>query len=224
MPVKMLMRRLKGFFVYRVLHVDDTPHRIALGVAIGIFVTWTPTLGFQMIITLALSWLLGANKLVGVPFVWISNPVTLGAIYYPNFMLGRRLLGAHYEAPRFTQVLMVSGDSWIETWILRVQAWWSATYNVMAPLWLGSLIVGFVLGVATYVAIRYSVVAYRKALERRRRHVRELRKQRKARQKNRLPWRRRRDGQDEQPELREQNQQEPHAGGANRYEDRTDGA
>ncbi len=204
MPVKMLMRRLKGFFIYRVLHVDDTPHRIALGVAIGIFVTWTPTQGFQMMITLALSWLLKANKLVGVPFVWISNPVTLGAIYYPNFMLGRWLLGAHYEAPKFRHILMVSGDSWIRTWILRVQAWWSATYNVMAPLWLGSLIIGLALGVATYIAIRWTVVAYRKALERHRQHARQLRLEGKADKKRILPRRRKPRPETDQPEQHEQ--------------------
>ncbi|MGC9453272.1 MAG: DUF2062 domain-containing protein [Phycisphaerae bacterium] len=181
MPVKMLLKRLEGFFVYRVLHVDDTPHRIALGVAIGIFVTWTPTMGFQMLITLALAWLLGANKLVGLPFVWISNPLTAGMIYYPNFALGRWLLGEQYEAPRFSQMLLVSGDSWIETWVLRVQAWWEATYHALAPLWLGSLIVATVLGMATYIAIRYAVVAYRKALQLRREHRMKIREERKAR-------------------------------------------
>lgn len=202
MPVKMLLRRLEGFFIYRVLHVDDTPHRIALGVAIGIFVTWTPTLGFQMLIALALSWLLGANKLVGLPFVWISNPLTLGAIYYPNFALGRWLLSGHHERPRFTQILLVSGDSWIETWVLRVQAWWEATYHVLAPLWLGSLTVATVLGLTTYVAIRYAVVAYRKALELRREHRRQLREERKT-GKRRRP-RRRKDKQPEEPEKQQQ--------------------
>lgn len=190
MPLKMLSRRLRAFFVYRVLHVDDTPHRIAFGVAIGIFVTWTPTLGFQMIIALALAWLLGANKLVGLPFVWISNPVTVGPIFYPNFALGRWLLGEHYERPRFGRILLESGDSWLETWVVRVQAWWEETYNVLAPLWLGSIIVATVLGIATYIAIRYAVLAYRKALELRREHRRQLREARKAR-KGRL-WKRRR--------------------------------
>jgi len=48
-------KRLKRFLVHNVLHVDDTPHRIALGVAIAIFVTWTPTIGFQMLLTIALA-------------------------------------------------------------------------------------------------------------------------------------------------------------------------
>ena len=64
MKLRMLLRfianRLKTFFIYRVLHVDDTPHRIALGVAAGIFIAWTPTIGFQMLLTilLAIAWLI----------------------------------------------------------------------------------------------------------------------------------------------------------------------
>jgi len=97
MPLRFIAKRIEKFFIYRVLHVDDTPHRIALGVAVGIFVTWTPTIGFQMILTVLLSWLLGANKLVGVPFVWISNPVTLPPIYGPNCYVGSLILGGRFS-------------------------------------------------------------------------------------------------------------------------------
>ena len=84
MPYRYVWQRLKDFIVHKVLRLDDTPHRIALGVAIGFFVTWTPTIGIQMILVVALATLLKANKLVGVPFVWISNPFTIVPIYGPN--------------------------------------------------------------------------------------------------------------------------------------------
>ena len=64
--MKLLWQKVKDFVVYGVLHADDTPHRIALGVAIGIFVTFTPTLGFQMILVAVIATLLRANKFVGL--------------------------------------------------------------------------------------------------------------------------------------------------------------
>ena len=97
MPVRFILNRTKRFFIFRVLHVDDTPHRIALGVAVGIFVTWTPTIGAQMLLTVLLSWLLRANMLVGVPFVWISNPLTVVPIYGPSYVLGRWIVGGEYN-------------------------------------------------------------------------------------------------------------------------------
>ncbi len=93
MPIKYAIQTAERFFIYRVLHVDDTPHRIALGVAVGIFVAWTPTFGLQMILTVLLATLLRGNKLVGLPFVWISNPVTAWPIYFKmNYPLGKAIL------------------------------------------------------------------------------------------------------------------------------------
>jgi uncharacterized protein (DUF2062 family) len=157
MPHRYVARKLKAFFIYRVLHVDDTPHRIALGVAIGMFITWTPTVGFQMLLVLALSWLLGANKLVGVPFVWISNPATLVPIFYPNYLLGKLVLGSNCEDPNFTEAMAFSG-----TWLETVQNWWAATWQVFWPLWVGSIIVGGCLGLISYGVIYYAVIKYRK--------------------------------------------------------------
>ncbi len=157
MPHRYLAKKLKAFFIYRVLHVDDTPHRIALGVAIGMFITWTPTVGFQMLLVLGLSWLLGANKLVGVPFVWISNPATLVPIFYPNYLLGKWVLGSNCEDPNFSEALTISG-----TWLETVQRWWTATWQVFWPLWVGSIIIGLALGAISYGVIYYAVVEYRK--------------------------------------------------------------
>lgn len=156
------MRRLKRFFVYRVLHVDDTPHRIALGVAIGVFVAWTPTIGLQMILTVLLAAAFRANRVVGVPFVWISNPLTIGPIYGPNFLLGKFLLGGDYHAPDFRQAMTASGSWWGQTFVNGLVAWWTATWDALEPLWLGSLVVGLLLGVIAYFSMRYAVTSYRR--------------------------------------------------------------
>ena len=162
MPHKFVVRKLKMLFIYRVLHIDDTAHRIALGLAIGIFVAWTPTLGFQMALTVLLSALFGANKLVGVPFVWISNPVTAIPLYGANYVVGTWTLPANgYSLAAFCDSLrgaiLYSGS-----WMGRVSAWWEATGAFFWPLWTGSIIVGLVLAVTCYFVIRYSVTTYRK--------------------------------------------------------------
>ena len=164
MPIRFAFNRLERFFIHRVLHVDDTAHRIALGVAVGIFVTWTPTIGFQMILAVLLAWLLKANKLVGVPFVWISNPLTVVPIYYPNYLLGRWLLGNDYGKGDFN---LISAIHWGTNWVEKIQLWWKETWKVFEPLWLGSIIIGLLLGAATYVVVYYAVVAYRKHWHRR---------------------------------------------------------
>ena len=159
MPHRFVWNRMKNFFVHRVLHVDDTPHRIALGVAIGIFVTWTPTVGFQMALTVVLAWLLGANKLVGVPFVWISNPLTLVPIYLPNYYVGRWILGSDVPRPDFGKVVNATGG-----WMERVSTWWSVTWHAFLPLCVGGLLVGLILAALVYFATYHAVVIYRRKI------------------------------------------------------------
>ena len=66
---RLLSRRIRRFIIHNILHADDPPHRLALGVAIGMFMTFTPTVGVQSILVALTAWVLRANKLVGMPMV-----------------------------------------------------------------------------------------------------------------------------------------------------------
>ena len=167
MPYRYVWQRLKDFIIHKVLRLDDTPHRIALGVAIGFFVTWTPTIGIQMILVVALAALLRANKLVGVPFVWISNPFTIGVVYGPNYLVGKALLGEQYTWAAFTRALQSAREAQASlldpaSWLDYMWQWIQAFLPLFFPLWLGSIIIGLLLGFLTYMATYYGVVAYRR--------------------------------------------------------------
>ena len=63
------------------LMLDDTPHHIALGTALGVFIAFTPTVGIQMILVLLLAMLVRPffrfNNVAGLIAVYITNPVTV---------------------------------------------------------------------------------------------------------------------------------------------------
>ena len=167
MPIRFVVKRARRFFIYRVLSLDDTPHRIALGVAVGFFIALTPTIGFQMILTVLVAALLGANKLVGLPFAWISNPLTVIPIYGPSYWLGGRLLGGGYSWHDFHHAMwhaVVLNGNWLE----RTRAYWEAALKMFWPLWTGSLIIGAVVASIAYFSVYHAVVGYRR--HRRRKH------------------------------------------------------
>jgi uncharacterized protein (DUF2062 family) len=154
---RLSLRNSRRFIYHNVLHADDPPHRIALGVAIGTFVTLTPTIGFQMIIVVFLAWLLRANKVVGLPVVWISNPATFIPMYYTCYMVGRIML-------RWAPM----GDHWWAQLAHPPAGWWSAVVfywtrlvQIAAPLWLGSVVLGLLLAYPTYYAVHYVVYTHR---------------------------------------------------------------
>ena len=170
MPAKFVARKIKRFFIYRVLSLDDTPHRIALGLAVGMFITFTPTIPFQMVLTILISALLGANKFVGVPFVWISNPLTMGPIFYLNFLVGSSMLGGKYSAAEAWNSL-VNAVKFGAGWVEKAQLWWQATWKIFLPLWSGSFVVAVIVGVLSYIATYWGVVAWRR---RRKHHEAEI--------------------------------------------------
>src|SRR5690606_17221590 len=78
----MLLDKFRQVLVHNILGLDDTPHRIGLGVLLGFLVAFTPTLGFQIIMYVALAALIRANKLSGIPILFISNPFTAVPLYW----------------------------------------------------------------------------------------------------------------------------------------------
>ncbi len=150
----------KDFCVLKVLHADDPPHRLALGIAVGIFVTMLPLIGIQMALSVFLAWLLRANKLVGVPLVWISNPATAIPIYYPCYRLGCDLLGGKVDKEKWAEWLKLQADP-ATTWGSKIAFWWDGLLDIILPLFLGCLIVATVLGVVSYYISLLAIRSYR---------------------------------------------------------------
>ena len=186
-----IWRKSRRFIIHRVLHADDTPHRIALGIGIGIFVGLTPTIGLQMIIAGAMAVALRANKLVCIPMVWITNTVTLVPIYAACFSLGNALMGQGAAkgggvAVGHIQSLAAETQAGPLSRILTLSFWQDLVMGITrvgAELWLGCLIVAVVGGALAYSLSRWGVVTYRE------RHESRLKARRLRRSRKRFPGR-----------------------------------
>ena len=154
---RLYSQRARRFIVHDVLHADDPPHRLALGAAIGVFVTFTPTIGLQMIIVVFLSWLLGANKIIGVPIVWLSNPATFVPMYYSCYVIGRSVLGWPAISDAWWSQLSNPPDQW---WPM-VTFYWSRLMEIASPLWVGCVMIGFLLAYLTYYVVHQLIATYR---------------------------------------------------------------
>jgi len=155
--------------VHNILHLDDTPHRIAFGVFLGFVVGATPTIGLQMVIYVTLAALLGANKISGILPVWLSNPLTAVPLYYSNWRIGRFFLGGDGDSElsqrMLEQVVGIPGQD-LPLWErLFSGTFWKAAFDAFvamgAELWLGSVLVGVVCGALGYWASYRGVLAFR---------------------------------------------------------------
>ena len=169
--IRMRFDRLRRFVKFRILHANDSPHSIALGVAIGVFVGYMPALGFQMVIAIAVALWLKANKFAAGAFVWISNPFTIVAIYYPNYVVGRAVSGflrpGDGLGPEELAALFESSFSWSGLFanIHSAQFWQQlGTFAVQigTELLIGGVIIGGILALISYFATYHFVIWHRK--------------------------------------------------------------
>ncbi|MAE61922.1 MAG: hypothetical protein CMJ49_11270 [Planctomycetaceae bacterium] len=155
--------RLRRFVLLNILHVNDTPNRIAWGAAVGMFVALTPTFGVQIFLVLALTWILRVNKVAGFAMVWVTNAVTIAPIYTLQYILGAFLMGEGFqlrlisypgkESPGFWQMITSPWQT--------IQATWTSIEEIAIPLCVGSLASATIWGLLTYFVVRMAVTQRR---------------------------------------------------------------
>mgnify|MGYP003312708282 CR=1 FL=1 len=109
-------------------------HTTAKAFAIGLYCAMLPVPG-QMFIAVALAIVLTANVPLSFSLIFITNPLTMPAIYYAAYKLGAWILG--------TKPLDIEFEaSW--TWFVQSldDIWW--------PLLVGSQMMGVILGILGY--------------------------------------------------------------------------
>ncbi len=162
----------------RIVFSQSSANSVAWGVALGLFIGLTPTVGFQMIIAALLATLLGANRLASVLSVWVSNPFTLAPIYYFNFRVGASFLPVERAAEVREHFALVA-ERVAEISVTDFPATMGAAlgemgrlgFDIIAALIVGSIVVG-----AVAVAVSYPVTLWTVNLVRRHRRARSIRR------------------------------------------------
>jgi uncharacterized protein (DUF2062 family) len=74
-------------------NLSGDPHYIAKGMAIGVFVSITPTIPLHTVIALSLALIFRASKIAAAIGVWLSNPLTIPIFYFASYRAGSFLFG-----------------------------------------------------------------------------------------------------------------------------------
>lgn len=142
------------------LTLRASPHDIALGASIGVFVAFTPTFGFQMLIAAAIATLLRTSRPAAMIPVWITNPITMGPIYAFTWYVGTLL------SPTSVAAATRLADPDAPTAPLfdyTFTGLFNAGTALLWPLTVGGVFVGLLLALLTYPTVRRTVEAMRSA-------------------------------------------------------------
>ena len=142
---RLVLRTLQ--FLVRLCHRNDSPRRIALGVAVGMFIAWTPSLGLQTVLVILVGFLVPINRVAGVVVLYVSNPFTV----VPMYLLAYRVGGLFTTSPGLEVRLRVIWSGGGLGWWERLSQFWQLAWEFAGPLWIGGLTVGLLCGALTYL-------------------------------------------------------------------------
>lgn len=158
------MKRTKG-----------SAHKIALGFACGAFISFTPFMGFHILLGGALAWILGGSIWVNALGTIVGNPWTFPFIWAWSYKLGNFILGIHNPAEVDIMGTLGHVDSVGALWETIRLSW----DGILFPMLVGGTPTGILVGLGFYWAIRFNIESWRKARfihlqhQRKKRHKKE---------------------------------------------------
>ena len=118
----------------------------------GVWIAMLPIVGLQMVVVFFLALLVRANLPIIIALQWISNPFSMGPIYFADYQIGMiflRLFGIDYERNK----LLSANFNWAEFS-------WADLKNLLdtfPPMLVGGSVIGISLGVVS--VFLYKVVS-----------------------------------------------------------------
>ncbi|MEG9862031.1 MAG: DUF2062 domain-containing protein [Parvularculales bacterium] len=144
-------KRVALYSWHRIRRLRVSPHAISLGVACGVFVSFTPFLGFHFVLAGACAWLLGGNIIASLIGTIAGNPITFPLIWVASYKVGTLLLG-QAMLPGFIDP---AGPE------INWDAISGSVTPVLKAMLAGGTLLGLVVGVISYGLCRWALEVHR---------------------------------------------------------------
>ncbi len=165
-------RRGLEYLGHRVRRLPDTPHRIALGFACGVFASFTPLFGLHLVAAAVLARALRSNIVAALIGTLVGNPATIPFIAGMSLWLGRKILGHGASGRDFSRVSDAFAQAGEGIWnsslallgIGSAHSEWHRLVpffrDILWPYLVGGILPGLAAGLASYYLTRPLIAAY----------------------------------------------------------------
>ena len=157
---------------HRIRRLPDDPHRIARGVGVGVFVSFTPLFGLHLVAALIIAKILRGNILAAILGTFFGNPVTFPVIAVVSMKLGNWMLGTRFDeathrslASRFLGAAEDLKHNFFAIFFDQQAHWGNLAYfyhDIFLPYLIGGLVPGLISGVIAYYLSAPVIAAYQK--------------------------------------------------------------
>ena len=163
--------RAIDYIIYRVKRLPDSPHKIAIGLATGVFCSFTPFFGLHIFLAILIAYLCKGNVVAAFLGTFFGNPITWPFIASFSVGLGQIILG--YPVTNF--------ETFLEQFVGAANAFmqgvralfgygesdWDLVYiffkELFVPYFVGGFFLGLVVAGLSYFVFRPIIFAYKVA-------------------------------------------------------------
>lgn len=136
-----------------------------MGVSIGVFVAFLPTIGFQM----GLAWVIGsvfnASRPAAMSAVWLTNPWTAGPIYALTYMIGRPFWFGSQDVGYWELTRAIQGTSpslGVNAELALIHNVFGLGTSMLIPMLIGGIIAGVTAGFFSYYPSKWIASSYQR--------------------------------------------------------------
>lgn len=144
---------LKSFWQHareKIKHEAEKPHKVALGAAIGVGVSFIPLPGLGAPLSLLISWLVRASIPAALVAQIFGNPWTFPFIWAANLTVGK-VISPTQEGINVSEFMNNLN------WQFIINNKNDLFMNILVPLGFGGLILGFIFGFLTYALVLWEM-------------------------------------------------------------------
>jgi uncharacterized protein (DUF2062 family) len=133
----------------RLIRINDRPHSVAFGSAVGMFFGFTPLFGLKTLLSIGVAWLFRSNKIAAAITVTLHDVILPFApiIYYWEYQFGMWVLRGEFPPPPRLRHM-----------VLRDYMEWTTFFTLGQPMLIGSLFLGLPSAIAVYFFVRTLLV------------------------------------------------------------------
>ena len=164
-------QRALRYVALRLRRLPDPAHKISRGIAVGVFMSFTPFFGLHFFLAALLAVMIRGNVLAALLATFFGNPLTFPLIASVSTGLGYWMVGQ--EGMPLPNIVWAFADASLDFWRNFLALFTPETANwqglalflkqIFVPYLVGGLTLGIAAGVASYYLSAPLIAAYQKA-------------------------------------------------------------
>lgn len=147
----------------RLMHLHASPHEIALGCALGAFVSITPLLGVQTLLAVVLCLVLRGNVPAAVIGTFVGNPLSWPFIWVSTYIMGLQMVGLEgsFDPAAVQRNIELLWSALLDPSPRLLDATASLFWPLLWPMLAGSVPIGLLTAAIVYYISRNAVRGWR---------------------------------------------------------------